>query len=683
MVHSLLTSLKVFIDQRNLHKAFKVFSSIQLYVTSSSYHEIILESISCLLVGCSTQKLLSQAKQLHAQIINLGLNQHRHLLPKLVTLYSTFNQLPQAHFIAENSSFRHPLVWNILISAYVRNGFNGKALSTYKKMLDFGIIPDEFTYPSLLKACGEQKNPTFGKEIHMCISASGCGRSLCVQNALISMYGKCGEIEVACDLFNKLPYRDGFSWNSMISGYASKGMWDEAFVVFEQMRVEGAEMNIITWNTVIGGCLQIENYEKALHLLSQMRVFAMKLDSVSVASGLSACSHSGALRLGKEIHAFAVRDGCENSNNVQNALITMYSRCEDLRHARIVFRLMEEKDIVSWNSIISGYANLDKYEEASVFFREMLLCGIEPNYITIVSILSLCARLSNLQHGKELHCYILKHHGFNEHLLLWNALVDMYARAGNVSHAKSIFDSLVRKNVVTYTSMISGYGIIGEGEIAFKLFEEMESFGIRPDHITMVSILSACSHSGLVIQGQLLFEKMWLVYGIRPRLEHYACMVDLFGRAGLLKKAEDIIRTMPYEPSADMWATLLGACQIHRNTNLGELAAEKLLSMRPENAGYYVLIANMYAATGCWSKLAEVRKSMRNIGLLKPPGCAWVDIGSGFEPFVVGDASIHVSYEIYSVLDGLTEQMKDVGYVPANVVDSDEFDESLSCNLLA
>ncbi|KAL9233996.1 hypothetical protein vseg_008922 [Gypsophila vaccaria] len=675
MVHPLLPSLKVYISHGNLHKAFKVFSSIQLYGTSSSYYDIILEPISFLLAGCATLKSLSQGKQLHAQIINLGLDQHSLLLPKLVTLYATFNQLPQTHFIAENSSFRNPLVWNILLSAYIRNGFIGKALSTYQQMLDFGITPDEFTYPSILKACGEQKNLTFGREIHMCISASGCGRSLCVQNALISMYGKCGETEVARDLFNKLPCRDAFTWNSMISAYASKGMWDEAFVLFEQMRVEGAEMNIITWNTMIGGCLQMENYDKALHLLSQMRALAMNLDSVSVASGLSACSHAGALKLGKEIHAFAVRGGCENFNNVQNALITMYARCEDLKHAHFVFRLMEEKDIVSWNSIISGYANRDKYEEGFFFFREMFLCGIEPNYVTIVSILSLCARVSNLQRGKELHSYIIKHHGFNEHLLLWNALVDMYARAGNVSHAKSIFDSLIQKNVVTYTSMISGYGTIGEGEIALKLFEEMESFGIRPDHITMVSILSACSHSGLVIQGQLLFEKMWSVYGIKPCLEHYACMVDLFGRAGLLKKAKDIIRTMPYEPSADMWATLLGACQIYRNTDLGELAAEKLLAMRPNNSGYYVLISNLYAATGCWSKLAEVRKAMRNIGLLKPPGCAWVNIGSGFEPFLVGDASIHVSHEIYTMLDGLTEQMKDVGYnAPADVIDSEDFD---------
>ncbi|KAH9611012.1 hypothetical protein KSS87_013243 [Heliosperma pusillum] len=675
MVYPLLASLKVFIGQGNLRKAFEAFSSIQLYVTSFSYYDAVLEPISCLLVGCSKLKLFSQGKQLHAQIIHLGLDHHSLLLPKLITLYSTFNQLPQAHFIVVNSSFQHPLLWNILLSAYVKNEFSGKALSTYKQMLQFQVMPDEFTYPSILKACGEQRNLAFGKEIHTCISSSSCGRSLCVQNALISMYGKCGEIEVARDLFNKLPHRDSFSWNSMISIYASNGLWREAFLLFDQMHVEGAELNIITWNTIIGGCLQTGNYERALHLLSRMRAFAVKLDPVSVASGLSACSYVRVLMVGKEIHAFAVRNGCEKLNNVQNALITMYARCEDLRHAHTVFLLMEEKDIVSWNSIISGYANFDRYEESSFLFREMLLCGLKPNYVTVVSFLSLCARVTNLQHGKELHCYIIKHHGFFEYLSLWNALVDMYARVGNVSKAQSIFDSLISKNVVTYTSMISGYGIIGEGETALKLFEEMESFGVKPDHITMVAVLSACSHSGLVTKGQLLFEKMWPVYGIRPCLEHYACMVDLFGRAGLLKKAEDVIRRMPYEPSADMWATLLGACQIHRNTDLGEVAAENLLATKPVNSGYYVLIANMYAAIGSWSKLAEVRKSMRNIGLLKPPGCAWVDIGSGFEPFLVGDGSSEVSHEIYSVLDGLTEQMKDVGYAPDDVIVCEDFED--------
>lgn len=472
------------------------------------------------------------------------------------------------------------------MSAYVRNGLSDEALSTYRQMLNIGIRPDEFTYPSVLKACGEQLDLGFGKEVHNSILASKYGGSTCVQNALISMYGKCGDIEVAQFLFNKLPNKDAFSWNSMISGYASKGMWEEAFVLFRKMRLQGVELNVITWNTIIGGCLRTRSYVKALDLLFQMRGCAFKLDAVSMASGLSACSHIGAIKVGKEIHASAIRGGCVKFQNVQNALITMYAWSQDHRHAHIVFRQMEEKDVVSWNSIISGYAHFEKYGEASFLFREMLFCGFRPNYVTIASILPLCARVANLQHGKELHCYIIKRQGFSEYLLLWNALVEMYARAAKISEAQTVFNLLTRKDVITYSSLIIGYGILGEGEVALKLFEEMNNSGIKPDLINFVAVLSACSHAGLVIQGELLFEKMWSVYGIRPCLEHYACMVDLFGRAGLLKKAEEIIRRMPFEPSADMWATLIGACQIHRNIDLGEWAAEKLLALRSRNTGY-------------------------------------------------------------------------------------------------
>lgn len=676
MVYPLLASLKQFISQGDIQKAFRAFSSIQLHVTSSACYDLIVDPISSLLVACSNLKLLPQGRQLHAHIINLGFGHHSLLVPKLVTLYSSFNLLPQAHLIAKDSSLLHPLAWNILISAYIRNGLCKEALSIYKEMLDFGTSADEFTYPSVLKACGERADLAFGREIHRSILAGSSGRSLCVQNALISMYGKCGEIEIARDLFNKLPYRDAFSWNSMISGYASKGMWEEAFELFEQMRLEGVELNIITWNTIIGGCLQTRNYKAALGLLSQMRACAMNLDAVSMVSGLGACSHVGTLKLGKEIHASSVRGGYDKFQNVQNALITMYARCQDHKHAHIVLCKMEEKDIISWNSIISGYTHVDKSEEASFLFREMLLSGFRPNYVTIASILPLCARIANLQHGKELHCYIIKHQEFSNYLLLSNSLIDLYARAGKISEAKWVFDSLTEKDVATYTSLITGYGVLGEGEVALKLFEEMKNSGIKPDHITMVAVLAACSHSGLVIQGQLLFEKLWSVYGIRPCLEHYACMVDLFGRAGLLKKAEQIIKRMPYQPSPDMWATLLGACHIHRNTELGELAAEKLLATRPKNAGYYVLIANMYAAAGCWDKLATVRTLMRNLGVIKPPGCASIDIGSGFEPFLVGDASVEISHEIHSLLEELTEQMKDATYVPEYVLlDYEDFQE--------
>uniref|UniRef100_A0A2N9J3L5 Pentacotripeptide-repeat region of PRORP domain-containing protein n=1 Tax=Fagus sylvatica TaxID=28930 RepID=A0A2N9J3L5_FAGSY len=609
MINSLFISLKDFASQGHLLKAFKTFSLIQLHASSS--YDLILQPIVCLLLSCTNLKSLPQGKQLHAQIISLGLEQHPIFVPKLVTFYSSFDLLADAHTITENSSILYPLPWNLLISAYVRNGLFGEALSAYKEMVDKGIRPDNFTYPSVLKACGEKLDLGFGREVHNSINASSAGWNLFVHNALVSMYGRFGEIDVARSLFDKMPEKDAVSWNTIISAYASRGMWEEAFELFESMRITSIEVNIITWNTIAGG------------------------------------SHIGVIKLGKEIHGSAIRSGCDGFDNVKNALITMYS------------------------------SHMDQSEEASFLFREMLLSGIEPSYVTIASILSLCARVANLQHGKEFHCYITKREEFKDYLLLWNALVDMYARSGKVVEAKRVFDLLSERDEVTFTSLIAGYGIQGEGKAALKVFEELERSQIKPDHITMVAVLSACSHSGLVIQGQRLFEKMLSVYGLSPQLEHYACMVDLFGRAGLLHKAKEIIKTMPCRPTPAMWATLIGACRIHGNTEIGEWAAEKLLEMRPKNSGYYVLIANMYAAAGHWNMLAKVRTSMRDLGVRKAPGCAWVDVGMGFSPFLVGDTSNPHAQKIYTLLDGLTELMKDAGYVASGDFGSEDesFDE--------
>ncbi|XP_050377135.1 pentatricopeptide repeat-containing protein At1g71490 [Argentina anserina] len=663
MIDSLLASVKTYAREGHLLEAFKSLSLIKLHPSSSISCDAVLESISSLILSCTSHKSFPQGKQLHAHIIRLGLEQHPILVPKLVTFYSSFDSHGDAHTVLENSNILHPLPWNLLISSYVKNELLEEALATYEQMVNKGIRPDCFTYPSVLKACAEKLDIGFGKEVHKSIDASCQEWNLFVHNALVSMYGKFGLVDVARQLFDNMPQRDIISWNSMISCYASRGMWNEAFEVFGNLQMEGTNISIITWNTIAGGCLRTGKITGALELLSKMRVGGTRLDSVAFTIGLSASSHIGAIKLGKEMHGSAIRSYCDGYDNVQNALITMYSRCKNLRHAYTLFQSIEDRSIITWNSMISGFSHMDRAEEASFIFRKMMCCGIKPNYVTIASILPVCARVANLQHGKEFHCYITKHVEFVDYLLLWNALVDIYARSGRVVDAKKVFDTMNEKDEVTYTSMIAGYGVQGEGKAALKLFEEMNRLKIKPDHVTMVSVLSACSHSGLMIQGQNIFERMLSMYGITPDVEHYGCMVDLFGRAGLLHNAKNIIKRMPYKPTSAMWATLIGACRIHGNTEIGEWAAEMLLQMRPENSGYYVLIANMYAAAGRWNNLANVRTFMRDLGVRKDPGSSWVDVGDGFSLFLVGDTSNQLRKEIYILLDGLSELMKDADYI--------------------
>ncbi|CAH8297471.1 unnamed protein product [Eruca vesicaria subsp. sativa] len=660
LVESLFKSLGHYVSYGRLHEAFKTFSLLRLQSSSS---ELILQSAASLLSACVEVRSFSSGLQIHAHCVSSGVEYDSALVPKLVTFYSAFNLHREARSINENSGILHPLPWNVLIVSYAKNELYEEAITAYKRMVSKGVRPDSFTYPSVLKACGETLDFACGKVVHGSIEVSSHKGCVYVCNALISMYKRFGNVSIARRLFDRMSEKDAVSWNAVISCYASEGMWSEAFELFDQMWVSGVEVSVITWNIVSGGCLQTGNYAGALGLVSRMRSFPTGLDHVAVIIGLKACSLLGARRLGKEIHALAILSSYDGIDNVRNTLITMYSKCDDLRHAFIVFHQSKDKSLSTWNSIIAGYAQVNRSEEASYLLREMMLHGLQPNSITLASILPLCARVANLQHGKEFHCYIMRRKCFKDYTMLWNSLVDVYAKSGEIVSAKRVSDLMNERDEVTYTSLIDGYGNQGEGRVALALFNEMIISGIKPDHVTMVAVLSACSHSKLVHEGKTLFTKMQCEYGIRPCLQHFSCMVDLYGRAGLLGEARDVIQTMPYEPSSAMWATLLNACHIHGNTEIGEWAAEKLLEMKPENPGYYVLIANMYAAGGSWRKLAEVRTFMRDLGVKKAPGSAWIDTGSGFSLFSVGDTSSPRACDTYSLLDGLNQLMKDAaGY---------------------
>ncbi|CAD5316925.1 unnamed protein product [Arabidopsis thaliana] len=670
---SLFKSLGHLASHGHLHDAFKTFSLLRLQSSSAVSDDLVLHSASSLLSACVDVRAFLAGVQVHAHCISSGVEYHSVLVPKLVTFYSAFNLHNEAQSIIENSDILHPLPWNVLIASYAKNELFEEVIAAYKRMVSKGIRPDAFTYPSVLKACGETLDVAFGRVVHGSIEVSSYKSSLYVCNALISMYKRFRNMGIARRLFDRMFERDAVSWNAVINCYASEGMWSEAFELFDKMWFSGVEVSVITWNIISGGCLQTGNYVGALGLISRMRNFPTSLDPVAMIIGLKACSLIGAIRLGKEIHGLAIHSSYDGIDNVRNTLITMYSKCKDLRHALIVFRQTEENSLCTWNSIISGYAQLNKSEEASHLLREMLVAGFQPNSITLASILPLCARIANLQHGKEFHCYILRRKCFKDYTMLWNSLVDVYAKSGKIVAAKQVSDLMSKRDEVTYTSLIDGYGNQGEGGVALALFKEMIRSGIKPDHVTVVAVLSACSHSKLVHEGERLFMKIQCEYGIRPCLQHFSCMVDLYGRAGFLAKAKDIIHNMPYKPSGATWATLLNACHIHGNTQIGKWAAEKLLEMKPENPGYYVLIANTYAAAGSWSKLAEVRTIMRDLGVKKDPGCAWIDTDSGFSLFSVGDTSSPEACNTYPLLDGLNQLMKDnAGYAINKVQSSDE-----------
>uniref|UniRef100_A0A0A9FWA9 Pentatricopeptide repeat-containing protein n=1 Tax=Arundo donax TaxID=35708 RepID=A0A0A9FWA9_ARUDO len=292
----------------------------------------------------------------------------------------------------------------------------------------------------------------------------------------------------------------------------------------------------------------------------------------------------------------------------------MYSRCRRMRSAYLLFRTCSIRSIATWNSLLAGFAFMDQVEEASALFREMTDSGVCPNDVTVLTMLSLSTRFEHFCHGRELHCYILKH-GLGDTNLLQNSLVDMYSKSKQMAAARRVFNRMQCQDRNAYTSLILGYGMQREGHISLKLFDEMIANTIEVDHVTMVAVLSACSHSGLVTQGQRLFTKMVAVFGIAPRVEHFSCMVDLYCREGLVRMAEEIIDKMPCQPTAAMLATVIEACRIHCKTDIGDRAAKRLLEMRTNNPGHYKLIANLYISAKRWPELAKLRSLMSTMKL--------------------------------------------------------------------
>ncbi|KAM3214060.1 hypothetical protein ACQJBY_066466 [Aegilops geniculata] len=651
---SLLGSLSTPSAARLLPCPVLAFSQLRRLLPAP--HLLLRPIISLLHLHGSNPRL---GLQLHALSLSLGLSRDPLLLRRLVSLYCSHpTLLPDAASLAAGSTC--PVPYNILMSSCLAHGLPRQALAAYQQMLgSAAVTSDAFTYPSVLRACAEARDLAMGRAVHTHAAGAGMDGHLFFQNALVSMYAKCGDLVAARRVFDGMGHRDVVSWNSMISAYATAGRSEEAVELFQRMRAEEAEVNSVTWNTIAGVYIKMRDHKAAVALIREMVRGGAEVDFVTVVIGLNACSRVGWLRLGKEIHGLAVRMCCHGEQSVSNALITMYARCKDMDCAHRLFTMLGCPGVVTWNTMIASFALSDGAEEASRFLREMVCSGVQPNYVTVVTYLALCARVANLQHGRELHTHIVKH-GFKGYRLLWNSLIDMYSKSGRLSVAQNVFDTMEDRDMISYTSMIAGYGMQGKGSVALRLFDQMIDSGIQPDNIIMVTILSACSHSGLVTQGEELFDKMTSSYGIKPQTEHYTCMVDLYARAGLLEKAEGMLNRSSFIPTPAMWAALVGACHDRGNIIIGERAARRLLEMRTENAGHYVLIANMYAAAGCWDELAVVRKLMRDLGVMKAPGLAWADLGNGFTPFLVGDRSNPLAPEIYEVLDELSEQMKDI-----------------------
>ncbi|KAI3950449.1 hypothetical protein MKW92_026379 [Papaver armeniacum] len=436
-----------------------------------------------------------------------------------------------------------------------------------------------------------------------------------IGDRLVTMYAKSGSVDSALKLFEEIPDKDLISWNSMIVVFAQRGDVKKSFSLFSKMRSEmGMEPNEVT-------------------LIS----FFL-------------------------IHCYVVKFGFLSEIKVVNSLVNMYGKCQCVDAACELFKTISFKNLVSWNSMIAAYSQNGFLEDAINLFNSMRRVGFGPDRATIVTLLQVCAKLAAEKQGKAMHGCIVSS-GFSSDMPIATALIRVYAKSGRLDASYEAFSEISYPDKIAWTAILAGYAIHGYATEAIKVFDLMVKNGAKPDHVTFTHILSACSHSGLIEEGKNYFQIMSKVYGVEPDVDHYSCMVDLLGRLGRLDEARELIEAMPMDPNPGVWGALIGACRVHHNIKLGKEIAEKLFMLDPTDPRNYIMLSNMYSASGLWREASKVRVLMKERGLKKDPGCSFIEHGGKVYRFVVGDRSHPESDDIYLKLDELITKIQKAGYV--------------------
>lgn len=515
----------------------------------------------------------------------------------------------------------------------------------YKTMLQNSVEPDRFTFACTLKACSRIRALEEGEQIHAQILKSGFGCRQLVTNTLIHLYAICGRIDIARKMFDRMSNRDVFSWNSMFSGYVKTECWREIVDLFNEMRDLG-----------------------------------VKFDEVTLINVLMACGRLADIELGGWISEYMEEKELNGNVKLMTAVVDMYAKCGHVDKARRLFEQMNRKDVVAWSAMISGYSQARRCKEALGVFHDMQMANVVPNEVTMVSVLSCCAVLGALETGKWVHLYVKKKR-MELTITLGTALMDFYAKCGLIENAVEVFKKMPLKNVFSWTVLIQCLASNGQGERALETYYIMREKNIEPNDVAFIAVLSACSHVGMVDEGRELFVSMSRDFDLEPKMEHYGCMVDILGRAGLVEEAYQFIKNMPIPPNPVIWRTLLAACRAHKNVKVGEESLKNLVTLEPMHSGDYILLSDIYASVGRCEDALRVMNQMREQGIKKTPGCSLIELDGEIYEFLAEDNMCPYFKEVYDATENMMKRIKSAGYVPNTAdarLDAEEDDKEAS-----
>ncbi|KAL7618657.1 hypothetical protein Lser_V15G00493 [Lactuca serriola] len=560
-----------FVQKGEFESALQLFKEmLSLKVEINNY------TLTSVLSACVNPILLFQ---IHCWICKTGFYSDPTVKNSLINSYSRTGAVESSQQIFKDSKdSMNPSTWAAMITCFSQNGRLEKTFSLLKRMFREGLKPDKSCIPSVLSITDRLQ---LGEQIHCYTHKTGIFNNPLVGCSLFTMYSKCDCLKESYKIFREIPEKDEVSWASMIAGFTEHGFAYKAIELFQEMLVN--------------------------HIV---------LDEKTLTPVLAACASLQSLKSGKEIHGFFFR----RLIFAGSPIVHMYSKCGNLKSAKLVFNMMPFKDPVSCSSLVSSYAQNGQIEDAFHLFRELIVSDFEVDSFTISSILR---SVNRPETGIQLHGRIVKL-GLESDTSIGSSLVTMYSKFGNLEDCCKSFEQIDNPDVITWTAMINGYAQNGDGLAALKVYELMVESGIKPDSVTFVGVLSACSHGGLVEEGYCYLESMVKDYGIEPGLRHYACMVDVLGRAGRLEEAVGFIGKMPVEPDGLVWGTLLAACKVHGDVEIGRMAAEKFIELAPLSDGGYVGLSNILAELGNWEEVLKIRNEMKGTGIKKQPGWSYV-----------------------------------------------------------
>lgn len=566
--------------------------------------------------------------------------------------YVKLRQLENARQLFDKMPDRGCVSYTTMILGLAQNDCWSEAIEVFKDMRSAGVAPNEVTMASVMSACSHIGGIWNCLMLHALVIKLNFVGLVLISTNLLHMYCVCSSLKDARRLFSEMPVRNTVSWNVMLKGFVKSGLVDEARELFERI----PERDVISWATMIDGYVQVKRLSEALLMYSAMRESALQPNEVMIVDLLSACGQSVSIDEGRQFHSMIVKTGFDCYDFIQATIISFYAACgridlaclqyqmSDKNHvtssnalivgftkkrmieqARQIFDVMPEKDVFSWSTMISGYAQNELPDMALELFHGMVVSGVEPNEITMVSVFSSIAALGKLAEGRLAHEYVCnKAIPLNDNLSA--AVIDMYAKCGSISTALDVFYQIRDKasTVSPWNAIICGLAMHGHANLSLEIFSDLQRRNIKLNSITFLGVLGACCHAGLVELGERYFWSMKSVYGIEPNIKHYGCLVDLLGRAGRLKEAEEIIRTMPMKADVVIWGTLLAACRTHGEVEIGERAAESLARLEPSHGAGRVLLSNLYADAGLWEDASLVRRAMQSQRMIRSPGCSGV-----------------------------------------------------------